>query len=90
MVGPDGITLIEPHRSQYASFLVAQISSLLTFFETRDARTRGEHTVNDDEDTFQPPPTPPSVGWHTPSSNNRNPPSGQKPEAEAGPRSGVS
>jgi hypothetical protein len=88
MVGPDGIVLVEPHRSSYASFLASQISSLLAFFEARDARTRGEVTVNDDEDTFQPPPTPPNLGWHTPSSTNRGS-SGQKSTDESGPRSGV-
>ncbi len=95
MVGPEGIVLVEPHRSAYVIFLASQIADVMAYFEARKERARGQVNI-DDEGTFQPPPTPPNLPWGTPSTsgkstsqlNNNTPQSGRK-DLENMPKSGV-
>ncbi len=71
MLGPDGVTFLEPHATAYATFLATQIADLVAYFESRHHRTRGE--VNLEE---QRPPldvtqvgSPPQLHWGTPNSS---------------------
>jgi len=91
MLGPDGVVLVEPFSSAYATFLATQISDIMAYFESRQKRVTGEVTITDV------PETPPPVGaWGTPGSTSwgaTSTPAGGLPDATLQennrPRSGV-
>ncbi len=47
MLGPDGLSLVEPHATPYTTFLACQIADLISYFEAREHRVRGVVTVPD-------------------------------------------
>ncbi len=74
MLGPDGVTLLEPHSTAYVSFLASQIADLIGYFESRHHRTRGEVDLTGDNQgldvsAIQ---SPPFLNWGTPNTSGLN------------------
>ncbi len=68
MLGSDGLTLLEPHATMYASFLASQIGDLIAYFDARARRATGIVTLAEPGQT----PlnrTPPQLNWGTPNTS---------------------
>jgi hypothetical protein len=67
MLGPDGVTLMEPHGTSYSVFLASQIADLIAYFESRHHRTRGEvDLTGDNPNNVTQYTSPPYLNWGTP------------------------
>ncbi len=71
MLGPDGVTFLEPHATNYATFLASQIADLIAYFESRHHRTRGEVNLEDPRNPLDVTQigSPPHLNWGTPNSS---------------------
>jgi hypothetical protein len=70
MLGPDGLTFVEPHGTSYATFLAGQIADLIAYFDARRHRSQGEVNLeerNPLETTHFG--TPPLLHWGTPNTS---------------------
>jgi hypothetical protein len=74
MLGPDGVSLLDPHSTTYVTFLAGQIADLIAYFESRHHRANGDVTI-DDRPVFhldRTQMTPPLLHWGTPNTSGFN------------------
>ncbi len=70
MLGPDGVTLMEPHGTAYSAFLASQITDLIAYFESRHHHTRGEvDLTSENPGNVTQVTSPPYLNWGTPNSS---------------------
>jgi hypothetical protein len=71
MLGPDGVTLLEPHGTTYSAFLASQIADMIAYFESRTHRTRGEvDLTTENPGNVSQFTSPPQLNWGTPNSSS--------------------
>jgi hypothetical protein len=47
MLGPDNVTLLEPHQTAYVTFLAIHLADLIAYFEARQSRANGSVSIDD-------------------------------------------
>jgi hypothetical protein len=63
MIGPDNVTLIEPHQTAYVTFLATHVADLVAYFDARQSRANGSVSIDEDR---------PPLNWGTPNNSGMN------------------
>ncbi len=67
MLRADNVTyLLEPHLTEYVTFLATHIADLVAYFDARQSRSNGEVTMDEDGEVCPP------LNWGTPNSSGLN------------------